>query len=173
MYGDSSVSLLFVCISVLVSVSLGLSVCLSVSVFLSLSAAGSVSSLKERVRSGGLRSILELGVTPSHISVAQADSEGEEVLHVHTVLCDFPVHQENFRERERERGEEREREGESSREREGERKREMEKERRRGRRRGMEGGGGREGKREREMLLYIHLLYSLTFQYILDQKMLP
>ena len=46
-------------------------------------AGGSESSLKERIRSGGLRSMLELGVTPSHISMLlegeEEEGEGEEV----------------------------------------------------------------------------------------------
>ena len=43
--------------------------------------AGSVqsgTSLKERIREGGLRPILELGVTPSHISML-LEGEGEDV----------------------------------------------------------------------------------------------
>ncbi len=38
------------------------------------------SLLTEQIRSGGLRSMLELGVTPSHVSIAVDDSAGEGVL---------------------------------------------------------------------------------------------
>ena len=39
--------------------------------------SGETASLTEQIRSGGLRPALELGVTPSHVSLA-ADSQGEE-----------------------------------------------------------------------------------------------
>ena len=52
--------------------------CVCVCVCVSVCAVSSHSqvSLKERIRAGGLRPMLELGVTPSHISVMV---EGEEV----------------------------------------------------------------------------------------------
>ena len=39
----------------------------------------SQTSLQERIRGGALRPMLELGVTPSHISMLLEEHEGEEV----------------------------------------------------------------------------------------------
>ena len=38
---------------------------------------GETASLTEQIRAGGLRPVLELGVTPSHVSLAAESQEGE------------------------------------------------------------------------------------------------
>ena len=58
--------------SLSLSLSLSLSVCLSLS--LSVSVSGETTSLTEQIRAGGLQPALELGVTPSHVSLAAAQS---------------------------------------------------------------------------------------------------
>ena len=45
-----------------------------ISLSLSLSVSGETTSLTEQIRAGGLRPALELGVTPSHVSLAAAQS---------------------------------------------------------------------------------------------------